>query len=134
MHSIVTALEEYQLTYGCVPITNNTICGPAAGTYSRQEAGAWDYSSQGGTNGSGFMGFLKTAGFMPSVPIDPVNNMAGDDVTGYYSFRYYCYPGTGPLSGVELNYWSEASGWQFVSVIPQVVGGVTWTDSTFNCS
>ncbi len=124
MHSITTALEEYYLAYGCVPITNGSTCGPATGTYSRLEAGGWDYSSQGG---NGFMGFLKTAGYISNVPVDPVNNMTGDaSPTGTFAFRYYCYPG----SGVHLGYWSEATG-GYVYVIPQ--GGASWTDTSFIC-
>jgi prepilin-type N-terminal cleavage/methylation domain-containing protein len=129
MHSIASALEMYYITYGCLPITGSSTCGPAAGTYSRLEAGTWDYSSQGG---AGFMGFLKTANLMPNVPVDPVNNMPYDALPiGTYAFRYYCYPGTGAGTGVHLGYWSEITNTE-VTIIPQP--GLGWTDPSFTCN
>lgn len=124
MHSIVTALELYYITYNCLPVTGGSTCGPAAGTYSDANAGGWDYSSQGG-----FMGFLKTAGYISSVPVDPINNMTGDgSPAGTYAFRYYCYTGGSP--GVHLGYRSEITG-EEIKVIPQ--GESAWTDPSFTC-
>ncbi|MFZ2167290.1 MAG: type II secretion system protein [Minisyncoccia bacterium] len=131
MHTIVTALQEYYLEYGCLPITQGTtICGPATGTYSDANAGDWDYSSQGG-----FLGFLVTAGVLKKVPVDPTNNMTGDAVpSGTYAFRYYCYPSAWDR-GVHLGYWSETTG-EDVSVIPQIAGDwqtPSWSDPSFVC-
>ena len=128
MHSIVTALQLYYLTYNCLPITYGaTTCGPAAGTYNEVDAGGWDYSSQGG-----FMSFLKTAGNISSVPLDTINNMTGDGApAGTYAFRYYCYDS--PIWGTfgpHLAYYKESTG-EYVKVIPQ--GGAGWTDATFTC-
>jgi prepilin-type N-terminal cleavage/methylation domain-containing protein len=131
MHSIANALEMYYLEYGCVPTTSATTCGPAAGTYSQRDAGGWDYSSQGGE----FMGFLKTAGFISQVPVDPVNNMTSDMNPIYtYAFRYYCYP-SAEDQGVHLSYINETTG-EEIPVIPQTLGVMatqSWTDPTFKC-
>lgn len=131
MHTIVNAMEMYFLQYGCLPTTSDTTCGPAAGTYAQFDAGGWDYSSQGG----GFMTFLKTAGFVSNVPVDPVNNMTGDTVpNNTYAFRYYCYPSPED-HGVHLSYWSEVTK-QEVFVVPQIevdFQAVGWTDGTFVC-
>jgi prepilin-type N-terminal cleavage/methylation domain-containing protein len=127
MHSIASALEMYYINYGCLPMTHTTSCGPAAGTYSEANNGNWDYSSQGD-----FMGFLKTAGYMSSVPVDPVNNMTGDSSpAGTYAFRYFCYPGVGVGTGVHLAYWSEITNTE-ITVIPQP--GLGWTDPSFTCN
>jgi prepilin-type N-terminal cleavage/methylation domain-containing protein len=126
MHSIVNALEMYYLNYGCLPMnTGGTTC-PGAGGYVESNAGTWDYSSQGA-----FMTFLKTAGFMPSVPVDPTNTMTGDgSPAGTYAFRYYCYPGTGAGTGPHLGYWSELTNTEIMAV-PQP--GLGWTDPSFTC-
>lgn len=129
MHSIVTALNMYYLTYGCLPKTSGTTCGPAAGTYSHAELGGWDYSSQGG---AGFMDFLRTGGYLSSVPVDPINDMSGDgSPVGTYAFRYFCYNAS-PNFGPNLGYWSETTG-AYVKVVPQASVTAAWADSSYAC-
>lgn len=99
MHQIVLALNLFYDKYGCLPVTYGTSCA-GAGVYLEQNAGWWDYSSQGD-----FMTFLKDSGFMSSVPVDPVNNMTGDaSPAGTFAYQYYCYP-----DGPVLGYWKESS-------------------------
>ncbi|MBY0328880.1 type II secretion system GspH family protein [Patescibacteria group bacterium] len=111
MQTIRTALTMYHSDYGCIPVTSGTTCGPAQGIYSAADAGAWEYSSQGG-----FMGFLETAGYLSKVPVDPINNMTGDSTpAGTFSYKYFCYP-TGPV----LGYYKESGGWglrQYITAI-----------------
>ena len=77
------------------------------------------------------MSFLSQAGLMSQVPVDPINNMTGDNTSGMYSYRYYCYP-NGSYPGLVLYYWSESGGWTTVHKnIANTAGG---TDSTFICS
>lgn len=129
MRSIVTALNMYYLTYGCLPNTSGTTCGPATGTYSHAGIGGWDYSSEGGP---GFMDFLRTSGLISSVPVDPLNNMTGDGTpAGTYAFRYYCYSVT-PNFGPHLGYWSEETG-GYIRVVPQSQVTASWTDPGYVC-
>lgn len=116
MRQILTALNLYQDQYDCLPITNLSTC-PGNGGYSEWNAGAWDYSSQGG-----FLTFLQTSGIMSKVPVDPINNMTGDGTpAGSYSYRYFCYP-----SGPHLVYFRESDYTQ-IGVL------VTGTDSGYVC-
>lgn len=118
MRQIYTALHLYVDAYGCLPTTGSgeptptTTCGPALGTFYKN-AGGWDYSSQY-WNGSGwtysktqgdFLGFLSTGTnpIMKKVPVDPINNMQGDDTGPEYAYRYYC----DSVDGLELTYWRE---------------------------
>ncbi|HEY0980157.1 MAG TPA: type II secretion system protein [Candidatus Paceibacterota bacterium] len=125
---IYKALFLYYDTYGCLPINyGGTTCGPATGTYAENDAGAWDYSSQGG----GFMQFLVTAGFMPSVPVDPVNNMTGDwTPSGTYAYKYHCYitPVWGSV-GLHLGYIKESTG----EYVAKQSGGTNWANEDFVC-
>ncbi len=123
---IYKALFMYYDTYGCLPLNYGTSCGPAAGTYYENDAGSWDYSSQGG-----FMGFLVTAGFMPSVPVDPKNNMTGDGgPAGTYSYKYHCYPNpTWGSTGLHLGYIKESTG----AYVAKQSGGATWANQDFTC-
>lgn len=129
MVQIYNALNLYYDTYGCLPITSGSTCGVASGgMYSQANAGGWDYSSQG----PGFVTFLQTAGLFSTVPVDPVNNMTGDN-TGGYAYRYYCYPG--PINGgLHLGYWSEVTG-QYVikNNVNSSGNGDSKTDTTFVC-
>lgn len=101
MRNIVTALQLYQDRYGCIPNTYSTACGNAVGP-DTADAGGWDYSSQGS-----FMSWLATGTepIMKKVPVDPLNNMPGDNTPGTYAYRYYCYPGL----GLALGYFTEAN-------------------------
>ncbi len=109
MNQIKIALDLFYNEYGCLPVTNNTICEGATG-YNEYNIGGWDYSHTGG-----FMTFLKTAGFLKKDIIDPVNNMTGDNTpAGTYAYSYYCY-GTGPT----LRYKKEVTGSTYVNVLNQ---------------
>lgn len=115
MNQILTALNLYYDQYGCLPTTDTpSPCRPAGSTYLEGNGGGWDYSSQTGNAGAStydqnsatFMKFLVEAGYMSRVPVDPVNNMDDNNITGTkYAYRYYCYPGS-PY-GVTLVYWKE---------------------------
>ncbi len=123
---IYKALNLYYDQYGCLPLTTGSTCGTASGgAYNQADGGGWDYSSQG----TGFMQFLQTAGFMPKVPVDPLNNMTGDNTpTGTYAYKYYCY--TGSPAGLHLSYILEADNtWQ----IKNATNSGNWADSSFNC-
>lgn len=90
LNQIYNAMNLYFSEYDCLPITSGTACSGASG-YSEFNSAGWDYSSQGN-----FLPFLQTSGLMSSVPVDPVNNGAGDVNGGGtgYSYSYYCYPNT----------------------------------------
>lgn len=121
MHSIYLAINLYYDQYGCLPRTSGSSCA-GSGSYSESNAGGWDFSSQGG-----FMDFLKTAGFISNVPVDPTNNMTGDGgPAGTYSFRYYCYPYP---SGPHLGYWRESTG-TYVYVLGN---SAAWGDNSYVC-
>lgn len=125
MQQILTALNLYHDTYGCIPNVTGSTCGVAGGgAYSQSNVGGWDYSSQGG----GFMTFLQTAGLFPTVPVDPLNTMTGDN-NGGYAYRYYCYTGTPPV-GLHLGYWSESTG---AYVIKNVINSGIWSDNNYVC-
>lgn len=126
MQQIYTALNMYYGDYSCLPFTSGTAC-PGAGSYSDADTGGWDYSSQGG-----FLGFLVNAGYMSTVPVDPLNNMTGDgSPAGTYAYRYYCYPSSyPPYQGLHLGYWRESDG-QYV--IKNITNSGSFTDSTFIC-
>ncbi|MBY0328973.1 type II secretion system GspH family protein [Patescibacteria group bacterium] len=116
MQTIRTALVMYHSDYGCVPgSTGGTTCGPAYGTYSANDAGGWESSSQGG-----FMGFLETAGYIKKVPVDPINDMTGDGTSNQYAYRYYCY-----ANGPALIYYKESGGWAAKLFIAPGEGGYT---------
>jgi prepilin-type N-terminal cleavage/methylation domain-containing protein len=116
MRQLMTALNLYQEVNGCLPITNASTC-PGNGGYSEWNAGAWDYSSQGG-----FMTFLVSSGLMAKVPVDPINNMTGDgSPAGSYGYFYYCYP-----SGPSLGYFPELNYARTTVLVPG-------TDSSYVC-
>ena len=142
MDEIYKAVNLYYDQYGYLPVTSS---------YGETNCGGWDYSSQtGGSSGSGascvstpgttFMTFLKTAGFMSQVPVDPVNNMTGDRSNTGYAYAYYCYPPTNYGGGLHLSYISEKTG-QIVVKNPnntldynnQPDPTVHWTDTTYVC-
>jgi prepilin-type N-terminal cleavage/methylation domain-containing protein len=98
MKTIYTMLVQYQMEYGGIPITNS---------YSDANSGGWDYSSQPVGNPT-FMNFLVTGGITSKVPVDPINNMAGDSSpAGTFGYKYYCYSG----SGLALGYIQESTGY-----------------------
>lgn len=91
---------------------------PLVTSYTAYDPGGWDYSSQTGgvnVNNPEFMTFLKTEGYMGSVPIDPINNGTGDvnfpslGGKGYaYSYHYYKYNRYGDgYTQYELNHVPE---------------------------
>lgn len=97
MKTIFTMLTQYSLQYGGIPRTS---------VYGDANSGGWDYSSQP-TGAATFISFLTTSGIAAKVPIDPVNNMTGDQSpAGTYAYKYYCYPG----EGLALGYTSETTG------------------------
>jgi prepilin-type N-terminal cleavage/methylation domain-containing protein len=126
MEQIYNAVEMYNDQYGCLPSTSGTSC-PGAGGYSGSDAGGWDYSSQG----SGFMTFLQSAGFMGKVPFDPINNMMGDSNPGMYAYKYYCYAPTDSNPGLRLGYFTEIGGWS--EKIKNVQNNAGGHDSGFPC-
>ncbi len=126
MHTIFNAISLYYNQYGCLPVTTGGTTCPGAGGYVDVNAGSWDYSSQG----TGFMAFLQTSGFISKVPVDPVNNMTGDGgPAGTYAYRYYCYPSSSATPGLHLGYWKESSGVYITA--NNVIS--SWTDSTYSC-
>ena len=125
MHQIVLALDLFYSVNECLPKTSGSIC-PGSTGYSEPNSGGWDYSSQG----AGFMQFLKNGNFMPSDPLDPVNNMTGDGTpSGTYAYRYYCYSQAGKY-GPSLSYWKGSGGWANVAVLTQTALA---TDSNYLC-
>ena len=125
MNQILKALNIYQATYGCIPITYGTTC-PGAGGYSDYNSGSWDYSSQP-TATPAFMSFLVSSGIMSKVPVDPINNMTGDSSpSGTYAYKYYCYD-----TGLHLGYFKESGGWSEKTY--NVINSGGWTDNTFIC-
>lgn len=127
MQQIYNLLYNFYTSRGCLPTPSLTGCV----TGYTGDAGAWDYSSQGG----GFLPFLVTAGLTSSVPVDPVNNMTGDNSpAGTYAYRYYCYnTDSGSGVGLHLAYWSEASGGYINYSGLRKGNPVTYTDSNFTC-
>ncbi|MCC2630769.1 MAG: Type secretion system protein, partial [Candidatus Paceibacter sp.] len=124
MQQIFTALNIFYDSYGCLPITTGaTTCFPG---YAEANAGGWDYSSQGG-----FMTFLETSGVMSDVPVDPINNMTGDGVSGQYAYRYYCYP-SGTNQGLHLGYYRENGAWAEI-VKSARTSPSSWSDSDYLC-
>lgn len=119
MKNILTALQIYQDRYGCIPVTTGgSTCGFGTGM-NMMQSGGWNYSSQGN-----FMPFLATGTepIMKTVPVDPINNMPGDNTANTYAYRYYCYPG----SGLALGYFTEVGG--------QALRYATlWQDPDFIC-
>lgn len=126
MKSILTAINLYYNEYGCLPITRGSICGVAKEdpVYNEYEDGhGWDYSSKI-LNGS-FMNFLKRAGFMNEVPVDPINDLVPAPIeSSGYAFKYYCY-GNGP----KLVYWTESP-----RVLVYVMGSATSPDVNYICN
>ena len=124
MAQIFIALNLFYDQYGCLPATSGTSCAGAL-AYSDANTGGWDYSSQ-----NTFMTFLQTAGFMPQVPVDPLNNMTGDaSPAGTFAYRYYCY-WSGPIFGLHLGYWSERTGAYIMKSSPL---NNNWADNTYLC-
>lgn len=105
IRNIYNALQIYQDRYGCIPLTaGGSTCGPATGIYFAN-SGGWDYSSQGD-----FMFFLATGTepIMSKIPVDPINNMTGDNTpTNTYAYKYYCYHN----EGLALGYYREQGFW-----------------------
>jgi len=97
MQTIYTMLTQYAVEHGGIPRTT---------VYGGNDAGGWDYSSQpvGSPN---FLSFLVSSGIASEVPVDPINDMTGDNgPSGTYAYKYYCYPGL----GLALGYKSETTG------------------------
>ncbi len=117
---IYKALYLFDTQYGCLPQPGSTACVNAV---TDSNAGGWDYSSQGT-----FLPFLVNAGFMPKVPVDPINNMTGDNTAGQYAYSYYCYTSGSGDPGLVLRYVSEKDGLVYKA------GTVTGTsDKSFSC-
>lgn len=91
LNQIYLALQLYFDANGYLPVTSS---------YGEANTGGWDYSSQGQ-----FLPFLQTGGQFSVVPVDPLNNGAGDVFYGGsgYSYAYYCYPSENSLAlGAKL--------------------------------
>ena len=125
MSQIYNALYSFYLDHGCLPEPGSSVC--TSGEVS--DGSGWDYSSQGN-----FLPFLVTNNYLPSVPVDPVNNMTGNGTPiGTYSYRYYCW--SNPANpGLYLGFYSEVSGGtQEIVYSGLKVGNGTWHDSNFVC-
>jgi prepilin-type N-terminal cleavage/methylation domain-containing protein len=96
MQTIYTMLTQYAVEHGGIPRTT---------VYGGADSGAWDYSSQP-VGSPAFLTFLVSDGIASEVPVDPINDMPGDNTAGTYAYKYYCYPG----SGLALGYRSERTG------------------------
>ena len=82
------------------------------------------------------MSFLSQAGLMSQVPVDPINNMTGDNTSGMYSYRYYCYPTGAGNPGLHLGYWTEAvGGGNHTETVKNITNSAgVFTDTTFVCN
>lgn len=121
MKTLYTALSAFHSDYGCLPQPNNSTC---ISGYSQSDSGGWDYSSQG----TGFMQFLVTYGYLKSMPVDPINNMTGDaSPAGTYAYKYYCYQ-AGQNKGLHLGYFREHPSWAELTY-----GSPTWGNPEFTC-
>lgn len=118
MKTLITALNLYYDKNGCVPYTSGSNCPDASG-YAEGTAdayGGWDTSAL-----NGFMTFLKNAGVVADVPLDPINNQ-----TAGRWYRYYCYSGPNantncPVAGPCLQY-NKENGTQ-----------ISWQDPSMTC-
>lgn len=94
MTTIYKMLSLYYDKYGYLPTT---------ATYGGEDAGGWDFSSQGT-----FLNFLITGGITTKVPVDPINNDTGHFVSGTYAYNYYCYNyGTANQDQLAIGYRDE---------------------------
>lgn len=96
---ILTMLEMFYDDYGYLPRT---------WTYGEAGPGGWDYSWQDGDgDGRRFLDFLEEKGIVAKIPVDPLNNGAGDTLfrsiggTGY-AYAYYCYDQAGDDDAITL--------------------------------
>lgn len=100
LRAIYQALVLYELDNGFIPTTSS---------YSGNNAGGWDNSVDGD-----FLQFLVDDGYMSTVPVDPLNNATGSQMSApapgeeAYGYRYYCYPGTPATRGLSLGYRRES--------------------------
>jgi prepilin-type N-terminal cleavage/methylation domain-containing protein len=118
MHQIMTALNMFHIDYGCLPLTNNSSC---ISGYSGADAGGWDSSAEG----AGFLTFLTANGYMPKVPVDPVN-----DSSSWY--RYYCYPQSYPsYQGLSLQYRRENG--TTITYSTNSTGQTPWANVDYTC-
>jgi hypothetical protein len=122
MRTIYQALVQYELVNGFIPLTSS---------YGGGNVGGWDNSVEGN-----FLSFLVEDGFLSVVPIDPVNNAAGQKMssppTGIpaYGYRYFCYP-SGGSQGLSLGY-RRASDNVFINFSTRYpIGQVQGTGNTF---
>ncbi len=91
LNQIYLALQLYFDDHGYLPTT---------ASYGGSDPGGWDYSSF-----APFLPFLQTGGYFPTVPVDPLNNGAGDVYYGGtgYAYAYYCYASENSLAlGAKL--------------------------------
>lgn len=100
MKSIYNALVMYEMDHEFAPTTTS---------YGGNNTGGWDNSVEGD-----FLLFLIEGGYMSTVPVDPINNATGTDLStqsnNTYGYRYYCYPGF----GISLGYRKETTN-QFIN-------------------
>jgi hypothetical protein len=96
---IFTAMNLFYDKYGCLPKTSNTSCATTVtGGYTE---GGDEYGYDNSYIGT-FVPFLVNAGFMSSIPRDPVNSSVEQ------GYRYYCYnPPYLGRKGLWLDYMSE---------------------------
>ena len=102
MDTLILSLQLFYDRNNCVPRTNNSTC-PGAEGYNEgsiDNSGSWDNSAI-----NDFMPFLRNAGILSRVPVDPINDNSANK-----RFRYFCYT-TGnslcPDSGPCLQYQKE---------------------------
>ncbi|MBX2866708.1 type II secretion system GspH family protein [Candidatus Kaiserbacteria bacterium] len=117
MSQIMTALNLFYSDYGCLPRTSGSSC---VGGYSESNTGGWDASGEGD-----FMTFLSDNGYMPSVPVDPINDGGGGSS---HSYRYYCYVSGQSYTGLHLGYWDESGAY-----IRYATSGGAWTTQDYLC-
>ncbi|HUT96109.1 MAG TPA: type II secretion system protein [Candidatus Paceibacterota bacterium] len=73
LHQIVLALEMYY--------TDNNYYPPSSCGW---DCNGYRYS----TGGTSWIPELVSGGYMPAVPVDPINNFSGPWTTGHYSYSY----------------------------------------------
>lgn len=130
MVQIYNALNLYYDKYGCLPQplipagTANQNCNTQS-NYKNGTNDNVDYSNTAiGANDSGFMIFLEESGFMPKVPVDPINSTTS-------RYKYACFPPTSASAGLRLIYTRESDNQE---INKNVINNITAnTDKTFTC-
>lgn len=117
MHQILTALNAFHIDRGCLPTTQSSSCISGYAEYN--SGGGWDTSHEGS-----FLPFLVSNGYLPSAPVDPVND------TNYH-YRYFCYT-SGVNTGMSLQYRRESGG-SWITYSANKVDYSQWSNSDYTC-